>query len=314
MSPSSSSSRSRPRRHSTNDEVPSKQPSQPRGHRRATISGPAPTVEQDRSSTATAGILKSHNDADITASSSHYNRVSFSSREDGSIRNHIASFDVDASPKECTTHCVKVTQRRSLQDSMLWPPPSLPFGAAPAPSLNSSRPVRRYSTMETAKEQNAAAVPRLPFSRRRSDGDYNPSQQSRMQSYSGVRSDYSLGDVARCTSHMIIQDDPQEVFDQVSQLKQHDFAFIRRTDGLWTYAILSHSFVDDEGEECMMFVMHQNGSTKTIRKKKWVSFVRLVADKMVMEEEHLEPSLPRNVLVNSRDRDDISMISFPFHN
>jgi hypothetical protein len=28
----------------------------------------------------------------------------------------------------------------------------------------------------------------------------------------------------------------------------------------------------------------------------------------------LEPSLPRNVLVNSRDRDDISMISFPFHN
>jgi hypothetical protein len=48
---------------------------------------------------------------------------------------------------------------------------------------------------------------------------------------------------------MIIQDDPQEAFSQVSRLKQHDFAFIKRTDGLWTYAILAHRYVDDEGEE-----------------------------------------------------------------
>jgi hypothetical protein len=248
------------------------------------VSGPA----------STAGILKSHNDKDIPATPSL--RVSFSSREDGSIRNHIASFDVDASSNECTMHCAKEIQRPSLRDVMLLPPRSLPFGT-PASSMSSSRPVRRYSTMEIAKDQEAAA---------RSKG--------KMQGYSGVRSDYSLGDVARCASHMIIPDDPQEAFGQVSQLKQYVFAFVKRTDGLWTYAILAHSFVDDEGEECMMFVMNQRGSTKTITKKKWVSFVRLVADKMVMEEKPMEPSLPRNISVNSLGGDDISMISFTSHN
>jgi hypothetical protein len=266
------------------------------------VSGPAPT----------AGILKSHNDKDIPAAPSL--RVSFSSREDGSIRNQIASFDVDASPKEYTMHCSKEIQRRSLRDSMNGPPPSLPFGTAPAPSLSSSRPVRRYSMMKIANDQEAAVVSHLPFSQRRPDGDCNPSQQSRMQGYSGVRSDYSLGDVARCVSHLIIPDDPQEAFGQVSQLKQYVFAFIKRTDGLWTYAILAHRCVDDEGEECLMFVMDQRGSTKTITKNKWVSFVRLVADKMVMEEKPMEPSLPRNISVNSLGGDDISMISFTSHN
>jgi hypothetical protein len=109
---------------------------------------------------------------------------------------------------------------------------------------------------------------------------------------------------------MIIQDDPQEAFSQVSRLKQHDFAFIKRTDGLWTYAILAHRYVDDEGEECMMFVMHQIGSTKTITKRKWVSFVRLVADKRVTGEEPLESSLPRNILMDSLGGDDVSRISY----
>jgi hypothetical protein len=160
--------------------------------------------------------------------------------------------------------------------------------------------------MDVAKDQEAAAFPRLPLSRKKSDGD----RQSRMQGYSGARSDYFLGDAVRCSSHMIIQDDPKEAFGQVSRLKQHDFAFIKRTDGLWTYAILAHRYGDDEGEECMMFVMHQIGSTKTITKKKWVSFVRLVADKMVMGDEPLESLLPRDILVNSLDGDDISRISY----
>jgi hypothetical protein len=292
------------------------------------MSGPVPTLsnsdEQGRSFPSTAGILKSRNDADVATTSSRHSQVSFSRRKDGSIRNHIASFDVHALPKECT----KETARRSLRDSMNWPPPppprdksfsalfrenqmvSLPFGAAPAPALSSSRPVRRYSTIEIARDEKAAAFHRLPLSRRRSDGDHNRSQQSRIQGYSGARSDYSLGDKVKCSSHMIIQDDPQEAFSQVSRLKQHDFAFIKRTDGLWTYAILAHRYVDDEGEECMMFVMHQIGSTKTITKRKWVSFVRLVADKRVTGEEPLESSLPRNILMDSLGGDDVSRISY----
>jgi hypothetical protein len=116
-------------------------------------------------------------------------------------------------------------------------------------------------------------IPALPFSEKWSHRFWN-----RSPVYSGVRRDYSLGDKARCTSHMIIQDDPQEAFNQVSRLKQYAFAFVKRTDGLWTYAILAHRFVDDEGEECMLFVMHQTGSTKRIKKNQWAGFVCLVAD------------------------------------
>jgi len=166
---------------------------------------------------------------------------------------------------------------------------------------------------EIEEQESSAAVdmiPRLPFSRRRTDGDYDiPSQPTEIQVYSGARNDYSLGDKAWCTSHMIIQDDPQEAFNQVPRLKQHDFAFVKRTGGLWTYAILAHRYID-EGEECMMFVMHQVGSTKTIKKNQWAGFVRLVAEKTVMGEEPLESSLPRNILEDSLDGDAISRILY----
>jgi hypothetical protein len=125
---SRSRSRSRPRRHS-NDNVPSRQPSpkiqHPLGRRRATVSGPAPTFdnlnEHHVRLTPTTGILKSYYDTDISSTPSQSNRVSFSRRRDGSMRNKIASFDADASPKESVEK-----KRRSLRDSMNWPPPPPP--------------------------------------------------------------------------------------------------------------------------------------------------------------------------------------------
>jgi hypothetical protein len=67
--------------------------------------------------------------------------------------------------------------------------------------------------------QESAFIPSLPFSvTRRAAGDYDiRSQQTEIPVYSGARSDYSPGDVGKCTSHMIIQDDPQEAFNQVSR-------------------------------------------------------------------------------------------------
>ncbi|KAL7505124.1 hypothetical protein ACHAXN_005445 [Cyclotella atomus] len=252
-------SRSRPRRHSTNDEVPNKQPSPKdalKPQRRATVSHPAAPAIPSRSDnqarlspTPTAGILK-HNDADITATPQN-NRVSFSRRQDGSIQTHISSFDVDASPKETAN------RRLSLRESMNWPPPPpprtnsaddscrksfsaafrenrmprLPFATVPAcPPPGIPRPLRRYSTMEIedltrmnqVKVQGQATatcsmIPPLPFSRRRSDGHLDHSQQQsnniRTMTSSGARCDYILGDIAKCPSHMIIlpetTNDPQ---------------------------------------------------------------------------------------------------------
>lgn len=300
---------------------------------------PAPTLlsrfdNQARSPTPAAGILKSRNDADITATHQN-NRVSFSGRQDGTINTHITSFDVDASPKETAPN------RLSLRDSMNWPPSPLPrtsttdacrqsfsaamqankmarlpFDNAPAPPPLVSRPVRRYSTMEIEEikrvdqvqvQEQAAAIPPLLL-RIKSDGVFDLSRPNiRIPTSSGERRDYFLGDLAKCPSHMmaIPDNDPQGALHQVSQLKQHDFAFIKRADGSWTYAILAHRYVS-KGEECMMFVLTEEGSTKTIKKKQWANFVRIVA----VEEPIMDPSMPRNISVDSGKIDDFSMISF----
>jgi hypothetical protein len=333
----------RPRRHSINDNAPMKQPipkvdvqsNQPspkiqyhRGHRRATVSGPA---QQVRSQTLATGVSKSNNDMKVTTTPSQNNRLSFSRRQDGSIHTRTSGFDVNASLKE-TTNC------RPLRDSMSrlpLPPPRtsstesfkssfsaaiqqnrmvhLPFANASV-SPSSSRPVRRHSTTEMeklrktdeAKVQEAAAttsIPPLPFSRSRS---VDHSQRNRIQAYSGGRSDYSLGDIAS-RSHMIIPDDPQDAFNLVSRLKQYDFAFIKRTDGSWTYALLAYRYVD-EGKECMLFVLDQGGLMKVIKKTQWSNFIRMVADQKVMKCKPSNPSSPRIISVDSSDVDDSSMI------
>jgi hypothetical protein len=61
----------------------------------------------------------------------------------------------------------------------------------------------------------------------------------------------------------------------------------------------------------MVFVLHEVGSTKKIKKKQWASLVRIVAAyEDVLEEEPLDPTLPRSISVDLRGRDDCSMISF----
>jgi hypothetical protein len=176
---------------------------------------------------------------------------------------------------------------------------------------------RRRGETKIQEASGSAAFRRLPFfSRRKTDGDLHPPQRNKIPVYSGMRSDYSLGDVAR-RSHMIIPDDTQAAFNQVSRLKLHNFAFIKRTDGSWTYALLAHRYFDADEEECMMFVLQEDGSKKTIKKRQWASFVRAVANEKSAKEERMDPYLSRNISMDSfdlwvdlQDMDDCSMISF----
>mmetsp|Transcript_11359 Transcript_11359/g.27948 ORF Transcript_11359/g.27948 Transcript_11359/m.27948 type:complete len:322 (-) Transcript_11359:62-1027(-) len=91
----------------------------------------------------------------------------------------------------------------------------------------------------------------------------------------GFRKDYIIGDCARSSSHMIM--DPS--IQAIGTLQKHDFAFIKRSDGSYTYAILAcRSFVHikegTETEKCMTFVMHVKGTTKVIRERHWNDFIR----------------------------------------
>ena len=127
----------------------------------------------------------------------------------------------------------------------------------------------------------------------------------------GFRHDYNLGDTARSSSHMIIEIDTQCAIESIGTLSSHDFAFVKRSDGSYTYSILAYrsssTHVDEESlitrppqlqkgeevEESMTFVLSNAGCTKLIRKSQWSQCIRLVAAE---EEDGTAQSLPVTVL------------------
>lgn len=91
----------------------------------------------------------------------------------------------------------------------------------------------------------------------------------------GYRDDYALGEAARSLSHMVAVPTLQKANEAVSRLSTHDYAFVRRSDGRFSYAILA--FYSNDGEE-MSFVLSKAGRTKTIKRNQWGQSVRLVSN------------------------------------
>jgi len=83
------------------------------------------------------------------------------------------------------------------------------------------------------------------------------------------RSDYNLGDNALSDDHTIIEPSREEAMKHISSLKVFDFAFVRRTNGKWTYSIIS-----DRSENMIRFVVDENGRTKQLERQYWVSNIR----------------------------------------
>eukprot|EP01082_Thalassiosira_pseudonana_P014516 g13077.t1 g13077 contig7:828618-829676(+) len=160
----------------------------------------------------------------------------------------------------------------------------------------------------------------------------------------GYRSDYKLGQPAQSLYHMIADYNRETSVELASSLKKHDFAFVKRSDTTWTYAIVaSRSFVQDkvdsgespnEEEECMTFVMNDIGAIKVIRKRHWGELIRQsrplssrsADDSMTLKQdesnthglvnaicrecEEIEEGIPRNVsFILSKSDDDFSLIS-----
>lgn len=103
----------------------------------------------------------------------------------------------------------------------------------------------------------------------------------------GFRGDYVIGELLRARSHLDVAPTHRQALAALGSLQQHDFAFVRRSDGSFSYAILAYRHVAPmkgaEGrsknkpqEECMTFVMSERGTTKMVRKRFWSEFVRLV--------------------------------------
>jgi len=99
----------------------------------------------------------------------------------------------------------------------------------------------------------------------------------------GLRQDYEIGESIRCPSHMIVEPTWEQAFHSVNSLKKHDFAFVRRSDGSYSYAIVGSRYLkhDDNtsiyGEEVMEFIVNSAQSKKSFPKSLWVSFIHCVA-------------------------------------
>eukprot|EP01083_Nonionella_stella_P254988 875724_1 len=96
----------------------------------------------------------------------------------------------------------------------------------------------------------------------------------------------SIGDAGSSQDMM-----PVSTPSMIQPLKKHDFAFIRRSDGRWTYAIIA-----DRQDDHILFVVDPDGSTKNISRRKLLSGVRIVnakqQERFTPEFQDSSPSAP----------------------
>mmetsp|Transcript_27936 Transcript_27936/g.58999 ORF Transcript_27936/g.58999 Transcript_27936/m.58999 type:complete len:223 (-) Transcript_27936:50-718(-) len=151
--------------------------------------------------------------------------------------------------------------------------PSLPFDrdTSPQQSRESSqeRPVRKFQR----RRRTVTFDPSTKFPAPSSTNDaqqQQPAEEQQQQRVNGLRGDYFIGDKLRSPCHMI-----DETTD-VGSLNRHDFAFVKRSDGSYSYAILAFR-TNNDAEESMVFVMSDDGCTKSIREKHWAKLIRLVS-------------------------------------
>lgn len=170
----------------------------------------------------------------------------------------------------------------------------------PEEPIKTSRSSLTISKMNCSKDvtSNSQEMPYLPKCKSAQDIPATPDhtstksneEQIRDARFDGSRPDYRLGDSARSTSHMVIAppDSKKAALDTVASLADHDFAFVKRSDGSFTYSILAfrrsitYSGQDETKspeEEWMIFALDSKGSTKKLRRSRWNEYVRLVSPK-----------------------------------
>eukprot|EP00956_Cyclotella_meneghiniana_P010721 scaffold15012_cov47-Cyclotella_meneghiniana.AAC.5 len=179
--------------------------------------------------------------------------------------------------------------------------PSLKVSFSPPP-LSHAHPVRKSSnkkihTADTLRgDANITSRPASP----RVFKKYNPKEyKENPRSCSPIS--YSIGDVAQSSSHMMIETCQRAALINACQLKTHDFAFVKRSDGSWTYAILAGHCKDIDNEEVMVFVTSETGCTKVIKQRNWAKSIRGVAtDKKCNEDVKGVPQ----IIIADRDAND----------
>lgn len=185
-----------------------------------------------------------------------------------------------------------------LKKSQMYPPP--PKGLRPtrgravdddtlAPASTRAHPEARKGTSPTKSrrrnQENSSDEENIQISSTLSNEQSNtsvpPEAAPARREKLGCRRGYKLGETLRSPSHATTAGT-----DTAGSMSDNDFAFVKRCDGSFSYAILAfrseeYDPVDRSLEESMTFVLSNSGRTKTIKKSQWGKWVRLVSKTMV---------------------------------
>lgn len=101
-----------------------------------------------------------------------------------------------------------------------------------------------------------------------------------------------LGDVAS-PQDMCIASSEQQAHDEAASLAIHSFAYVLRSNGEWTYAMLSDRPIETGPNASMQFVLNIEGNTKTLKAKHWASYIRLVKKRDMTKVESQRNSMGR---------------------
>ena len=173
--------------------------------------------------------------------------------------------------------------KKFAEDSGILPQNILPQGTNVRYAINQHRRI----SMDAAIARENAAL----------DESKRSERSERRKRKPLVR--YNIGDACRTPQDMIICRSKQEAVESASLLKKWDGAFIKRSCGVWTYAILIERApqplnvlkkrleyfywatvweVDPryEMEDSMLFAIDGDGATKIIPKHAWAKYIRRI--------------------------------------
>lgn len=150
-------------------------------------------------------------------------------------------------------------------------------------------PSKKNEPIDSRGRRGGAAVP-LPLAL----ASPGPEEAAAIRSskHKGFRRDYRIGDVLRSSADVLAHPTEAQAFEAASALNNHDFAFVKRSDGSFTYAILAYRSMErvykgakQPSVECMTFVMSGEGATKKVARCYWGDHVRLAAAEVAPPED-----------------------------
>eukprot|EP00956_Cyclotella_meneghiniana_P024146 scaffold48140_cov68-Cyclotella_meneghiniana.AAC.10 len=172
----------------------------------------------------------------------------------------------------------------------------MPFPSPPPPRKNSieRQSSKKIQPVETFQSDAILMPPHVLK-------NYN-AKEYKEKTHCRSTSSYAIGDVAQSSTHMVIETCVRAALINVCKLKTHDFAFVKRSDGSWTYAILAGYCKDTNNEDIMVFVTNKKGGSKAIKIRDWAKLVRPVATFDKMSNDYVE-DVPQ-IIIADRDAND----------